>query len=85
MKKLVSHFFIPLYENYFSKLNIKKPVNETKKIADAIFHEREFIEWLRINRYLVEELDIERGQKLRRSQCRMHKVGLAVHEVVRMR
>jgi len=48
MKKLVSHFFIPLYENYFSKLNIKKPINETKKIADAIFHEREFIEWLRI-------------------------------------
>jgi hypothetical protein len=48
MKKLVSHFFIPLYENYFSKLNIKKPINETKKIADAIFHERKFIEWLRI-------------------------------------
>ncbi|MFN7912759.1 MAG: hypothetical protein ACK5QC_13125 [Bacteroidota bacterium] len=48
MKKLVSRFFIPIYESYFSKLNIKKPVKETLKIADAIFHEREFIEWLRI-------------------------------------
>ena len=47
MKKLVSQFFIPIYESYFSKLNVKKPVKETLKITDAIFHEREFIEWLR--------------------------------------
>ena len=48
MKKLVSRFFIPIYEAYFLALKLKKPVKENKKIADAIFHEREFIEWLRI-------------------------------------
>jgi hypothetical protein len=48
MKKFVSHFFIPIYENYFSKLSVKNPVTESRKISDAVFHEREFIEWLRI-------------------------------------
>ncbi len=48
MKKHVSHFFIPIYEDYFSKLNVKNPVKESRKIADAVFHEEGFIEWLRI-------------------------------------
>jgi hypothetical protein len=48
MKKLVSSFFIPIYEAYFLTLKSNKSFNKNMKIADAIFHEREFAEWLRI-------------------------------------
>lgn len=48
MKKFVSQFFIPIYETYFLSLKVKKTVKESLKVADAVFHEREFIEWLRL-------------------------------------
>jgi hypothetical protein len=48
MNKYVSTFFIPLYERYLSKLSTSEQLREREKIIDAIFHEREFIEWLRI-------------------------------------
>ncbi|MDO9000234.1 MAG: hypothetical protein Q7W45_10755 [Bacteroidota bacterium] len=48
MKKHISDFFAPIYEAYFLTLKEKTPVKENEKIADAIFHERAFVEWLRI-------------------------------------
>ena len=48
MKKLVSSFFIPIYEAYFLTLKSDNSLTENGKIADAIFHEREFAAWLKI-------------------------------------
>jgi hypothetical protein len=48
MKKLVSSFFIPIYDAYFLTLKSDNSLTENGKIADAIFHEREFAEWLRV-------------------------------------
>ena len=48
MKKLVSTFFIPIYEAYFLTLKSDNSLTENGKIADAIFHEREFAAWLKI-------------------------------------
>ena len=48
MKNLVSTFFIPIYEEYFLTINSNKSFSKNEKMADAIFHEREFSEWLKI-------------------------------------
>lgn len=50
MKKHISRLFLPIYEDYFSKLKEKVSLKEIEQIADAIFHEREFNEWLK-NKY----------------------------------
>ena len=47
MKNLVSPFFRPIYEEYFLTINSNKSISKNKKMADAIFHQREFSEWLR--------------------------------------
>ena len=48
MKKFLSPFFIAIYEAYFLTIKSNASFSENEKIADAIFHEREFAEWLRI-------------------------------------
>jgi hypothetical protein len=47
MKNLVSPFFRPIYEGYFLTIKSNKSISKNKKMADAIFHQREFSEWLR--------------------------------------
>ena len=46
MQTHLREFFIPVYEKYFSKLKFRKAPSEQDKLADAIYHEREFIKWL---------------------------------------
>lgn len=47
MKKHISSIFLPIYENYFLIQKEKVALKEIEKIADAIFHEREFNEYLK--------------------------------------
>ena len=47
MKKYASSFFIEIYKKHLTEINNTKPSKEIEKIVDIIFHEREFVNWLR--------------------------------------
>ncbi len=47
MKEYISQWFNPFYEKHLCSKASEKPFDEVAEITDAIFHEREFIAWLK--------------------------------------
>ncbi len=47
MKEYISQWFNPFYEKHLCSKASEEPFDEVAEITDAIFHEREFIAWLK--------------------------------------